>query len=292
MWFDGQRQPDTLYVASVSRGKDSTAMLRAIQIMGWPLDYIISVDIWATQDIPAELPPMVAFKDKWDDMCAKLFGIPVTRICAQKKDGSGKLSYEDAFYRKVTIKNSKNTERIMRNNGFPIQISPWCQKLKVNYVKSERDAIYFSNKLHETNGKLSVVNYLGIASDEHKRIVKHINKPDEVMPLVQIGWNEDLCGLIATYLGMLSPTYNDSFRDGCWFCHNQSIDQMRLLRKNYPDLWNLLLKWDNDSPIAYRADGHTVHDFDKRFELEDNGVIDTNKRFYWKYIDDYIKNER
>ena len=41
MWFDGQRQPDTVYVASISRGKDSTAMLRAIQIMNWPLDMII-----------------------------------------------------------------------------------------------------------------------------------------------------------------------------------------------------------------------------------------------------------
>jgi hypothetical protein len=48
MWFDGIRQPDTLYVASVSRGKDSTAMLRAIQLMGWPLDMICAVDIWAT----------------------------------------------------------------------------------------------------------------------------------------------------------------------------------------------------------------------------------------------------
>lgn len=56
MWFDGVRQPDTVYVASVSRGKDSTAMLRAIQLMGWPLDMIASVDIWATDEIPAGLP--------------------------------------------------------------------------------------------------------------------------------------------------------------------------------------------------------------------------------------------
>lgn len=69
MWFDGARQPNTIYCASVSRGKDSTAMLRAIQLLGWPLDVIVSADIWATDDIPAELPPMVEFKDKWDAKC-------------------------------------------------------------------------------------------------------------------------------------------------------------------------------------------------------------------------------
>lgn len=85
MWFDGQRQPNTLYVASCSRGKDSTAMLRAIQLMGWPLDMIAAVDIWATDTIPAELPPMVAFKDDYDKKCLDWFGIPVTRLCAMKK---------------------------------------------------------------------------------------------------------------------------------------------------------------------------------------------------------------
>ena len=84
MWFDGQRQPDTLYVANTSRGKDSTAMLRAIQLMGWPLDMIVSVDIWFDQDTPAELPPMVKFKDEYDRKVKDWFGVPVTRLCAQK----------------------------------------------------------------------------------------------------------------------------------------------------------------------------------------------------------------
>lgn len=86
MWFDGIRQPNTLYVASVSRGKDSTAMLRAIQLMGWPLDAICSVDIWFDDETPAELPPMVAFKDAWDAKCLEWFGIPVTRLCATKRE--------------------------------------------------------------------------------------------------------------------------------------------------------------------------------------------------------------
>ena len=85
MWFDGQRQPNTVYVANTSRGKDSTAMLRAIQLMGWPLDYIVAIDIWATETIPAELPPMVKFKDEYDKKVLDWFGIPLTRLCATKR---------------------------------------------------------------------------------------------------------------------------------------------------------------------------------------------------------------
>lgn len=86
MLFDGIRQPNTIYAASVSRGKDSTAMLRAIQLMGWPLDVICSVDIWFDETTPAELPPMVAFKDEWDRKCLEWFGVPVTRLCAAKRE--------------------------------------------------------------------------------------------------------------------------------------------------------------------------------------------------------------
>ena len=94
MWFDGQRQPNTLYVANTSRGKDSTAMLRAIQLMGWPLDMICSVDIWFDESTPAELPPMVKFKDEYDRKVFEWFGVPVTRLCATKRSQICKVERE------------------------------------------------------------------------------------------------------------------------------------------------------------------------------------------------------
>ena len=112
MWFDGIRQPNTLYIASVSRGKDSTAMLQAIKLMGWPLDGIVSVDVWFDDDTPAELPPMVAFKDEWDRKCYDQFGIPVTRVCATKEEEPpSNLTYTDIFYRPMQkYLNSQNVQ--------------------------------------------------------------------------------------------------------------------------------------------------------------------------------------
>lgn len=300
MWFDGIRRTDTLYVASVSRGKDSTAMLRAIQLLGFPLDGIISTDVWFDDDTPAELPEMVAFKDEWDRKCLENFGVPVTRVCAtttlDKKhnknsqkpiyDGGYKCTYVDRFNRTVVTK--KHGRHI---DGFPKTIQPWCKLLKdANDKRSGiQENIYRlllqENEFDFKNRKINIVYYIGIAADEPIRIEKHIHKKDKVLPLVQIGWDEDLCGLIAQYMGMLSPTYENSSRDGCWFCHNQGIGQLRNLRKNHPDLWSKLMAIDCDSPVSFRPDGHTVHDFDKRFALEEIGALPTDRTFRWKMLD-------
>lgn len=45
------------HVLSLSYGKDSTACLWAIQELGWPLDRIITADVWATDTIQADHPP-------------------------------------------------------------------------------------------------------------------------------------------------------------------------------------------------------------------------------------------
>lgn len=126
--------------------------------------------------------------------------------------------------------------------------------------------------------------YLGIAADEPKRFGQ-LNEFKRA-PLVEFGIEESLCGLYCTYAGCLSPTYETSCRDGCWFCHNQGVGQLRLLRKQYPKYWALLLKWDIDSPVTFKPDGHTVHDFDRRFQLEDEGFISTDdKVFRWDMLE-------
>ena len=149
--------------------------------------------------------------------------------------------------------------------------------------------ITLSNLPQHEGHKINIVHYIGIAADEPKRIAKHMPKKNKVLPLVQIGWDEDLCGLEAKYMDMLAPTYTDGqLRDGCWFCHNQGVGQLRSLRKNYPDLWALLLKWDADSPVTFRADGHTVQDFDRRFALEDEGLVDPQEHWKWSKMEEEL----
>ena len=96
-------KPD--YIASISYGKDSLAMLEVIKRNGLPLDRIITVDIMATADIPADLPPMLEFKAKADAIIKGKYGITVEHITAPK-------SYEEYFYYTCNGKKSRNVGKI------------------------------------------------------------------------------------------------------------------------------------------------------------------------------------
>ena len=270
------------HVLSLSYGKDSLACLGAIKHLGWELDRIVTVDLWATPTIPACLPEMEEFKAHADEVIWKEYGIRVEHFSTKYAEGiSGdRVSFEECFYRAMTSGAS-----VGRIKGFPMQNGGWCTKLKTNAIK--QIGIDASN----------CVQYLGIAADEPKRIAKHINRPGVALPLVEIGWEEDLCGLWCKFNNLLSPTYSDSCRDGCWFCYNQSVDQLRRLRKKHPDLWALLLKWDKDSPVTFKAPrrnypGKSVHDFDRRFQTEDDGFVKPNETFRWEMLDSELLNFR
>lgn len=250
------------HILSLSYGKDSLACLGAIEQLGLPLDRIIHAEIWATKTIPADLPPMIEFKAKADKIIKERYGITVEHVSAG-------VTYEDVFYC-VLGKKSKCAGRIY---GFPMIKGAWCNsKLKVSAL----------NKIDKNS-----VSYIGIAVDEPKRF--KVLSERKVSPLVKANWTEKMCYDWCVENDLLSPIYHTSARGGCWFCHNQSVEQLRLLRRNYPEYWNLLLKWDRDSPISFKLE-HTVHDYDKRFQLEDEGVIFPNGNcFRWDWLSSDIQ---
>lgn len=120
------------YIARISYGKDSLKMLEVIHSRGLPLDRITTTDVWATDTISANLPPMDAFKAKMDQRIWELYHIEVEHLCARNKDGS-KKTYEQMFYH-VPVRRSQigQVERERRFHpgsilGFPDILHPWCQ---------------------------------------------------------------------------------------------------------------------------------------------------------------------
>lgn len=254
------------HILSLSYGKDSLACLGAIEKLGWPLDRIVHVVVWATDTIPADLPPMVEFKAKADKIIKERWGIEVERVCAMK--GNEKLTYEKVFYRRR--KSSRNGNTIHQMYGWPFQKGPWCNdRLKTGLLDSVSSGC---------------ISYIGIAADEPNRF--HNLTETKKSPLVEAGWDEAYCRKWCEENDLLSPIYTTATRGGCWFCHNQSVNQLRLLRKNYPEYWALMLKWDKDSPVTFKSDGHTVHDFERRFQAEDDRLIfPDDKIFRWAMLD-------
>lgn len=135
------------YVLSISYGKDSLACIGAIKQLGWRLDRIIHAEVWATDTIPADPPPMVEFKAKADKIIKEMTGIEVEHLCAVRN--GEKLTYEKLFYH-VPQRKEKTSERFGGGStgspselphgatadskpehcGFPYTVGSWCKKLK------------------------------------------------------------------------------------------------------------------------------------------------------------------
>ena len=137
------------HILSLSYGKDSFACLGAIEELGWPLDRIVHAEIWATDTIPADLPPMVEFKANADKIIKERWGIEVEHIKSIQ-------TYDEVFYR---VKNNSKVGNNGKIYGFPVNFRPWCTgELKQKSMRMIR-------------GK-GDIHYLGIAVDEPKKIEK------------------------------------------------------------------------------------------------------------------------
>lgn len=165
--------------------------------MGWPLDRIVHAEVWATETISADLPPMVEFKKKADRIIKERWGIEVEHICAMRD--SEILTYEKVFYRRR--ESSRNGNTMHKMYGWPFQKGPWCNdRLKTRVL----DSI--------SSGHVS---YIGIASDEPNRF--HNLSDTKKSPLVEAGWDEAYCRQWCEENDLLSPIYTTVTRGGAGF---------------------------------------------------------------------------
>ena len=219
-------------------------MLEIIHSKGLPLDCIVTVDVWATSTISADLPSVEAFKKYADKEILKRYGMQVLHIKSDR-------SYEEQFYAK--FQTGKRKGEIY---GFPYRQGPWCNnRLKIRAMK------HFQHK----QGNPLV--YIGYAINEksaarQKRINEYLSQNcygKIRYPLCDYGITEEQAFDWCRNQKLLSPSYDITNRGGCWFCHNQKNTELEFLMKQYPQYMELLLKWDQDSPHSFHPDGKTVH---------------------------------
>ena len=168
-------------------------------------------------------------------------------------------TYCQHFYMMFTERAGREVQGL--NYGFPLRHRSWCNSVL------KRGPI---NKWQNAVGKHKAI--VGIAADEPKRITRAITK-GQILPLVDYGITEAEAFDICRRAGFLSPAYNKGReRLGCWFCHNQRINEMRRLRHEYPELWNRLVTMEDDSRWKFKQ-GKTLEQFDRRFAREDMQMV-------------------
>ena len=232
------------YVASLSFGKDSMAMLIKIKELGLPLDEVIYVDIMFDDDTSGETPEMASFITKAEKILKEKFNVEVTHLRG--------VTFKEQFY-----KVKQRGKHIGDNYGFPYTIGAWCNdRLKMQPIKE-----YMRKQTDE------IIQYVGIAYDEPERY-ERLNHETHIAPLYDLKITEKEAMEICRKYDLLSPIYKTSFRGGCWFCPKQRLSQLKWLYQEHNDLWNTLRDMEKDSFNTFRPNT-TLKDLEERFKNEE-----------------------
>ena len=232
------------YVASLSFGKDSMAMLIKIKELGLPLDEVIYVDIMFDDDTSGETPEMASFITKAEKILKEKFNVEVTHLRG--------VTFKEQFY-----KIKQRGKHIGDNYGFPYTIGAWCNdRLKMQPIKE-----------YMRKQKEQIIQYVGIAYDEPERY-ERLNHETHIAPLYDLKITEKEAMEICKKYDLLSPIYKTSFRGGCWFCPKQRLSQLKWLYQEHNDLWNTLRDMEKDSFNTFRPNT-TLKDLEERFKNDD-----------------------
>lgn len=233
------------YIASCSFGKDSLAMILTIIEHGLPLDEVVYCEVMFDDTISGEYPEHADFiYNKAIPILELVYGLKVRVLHSDK-------TYKGEFTR-IKVKGKYKGHLV----GFPVQRGPWCNsELKMRPIRAyNREQ---TEPVHE---------YVGIAADEPERLARLT--PNKSAPLAKYGVTEDMAKEICRNHFLLSPVYKIQTRNGCWFCHNARIYELRNLWKNHPDLWAEMQKLQCITPFSFKA-SYSLFDLEERFKKEE-----------------------
>lgn len=252
-----------VYVASVSFGKDSLAMLLKILEEGWPLDYVVFFDTGA------EFQAIYNNAEKIKPLL-KERGIEFKTLKPN----------EDFFYnmleRKINTRDS--SEKIGR--GWCGGNARWGTSEKMTKI----DSCY--NDL--SRGYETIVSYVGIAADESERIARERNELKiNIYPLIEWnmteadclqycydrGWNwlERIDNATSEREPQFVELYSVLDRVSCWCCRNKNKVELRNMYNMLPNYWARLRDLQDKIEQPFKNYG-SIYELEAEFKAENEAV--------------------
>lgn len=235
------------YVSSCSFGKDSLAQIVVARETGEPLDENLYCEVMFTPEISAELPEHRDFiHEVAIPKLEREYGVKTTIVRSE-------MCFTDLFLR---INGEGKHAGLIR--GFPLPGQCWAQRdLKTRVLDRYRKT-----------WKDDVIQYLGIAIDEPERLARLA--PNQVSLLAKYGITEAMATEICKERGLYSPGYQFTDRNGCFFCPNAKLPELRHIYHNHHDLWEMLLELQDQPNRAYPywQRGRSLFDYDRQFRTE------------------------
>lgn len=221
------------YVANVSFGKDSLAMLLMLIEKGYPLDAV------TFYDTGKEFQAIYNLRDKVKKLL-EVHGIEF-----------------------VELQPAKPFDYMMFEHKTKIGYG-WCGgrcRWGTTYKVAALDKF----------GKGATV-YIGVAADEATRLKKEYGKM-KLFPLADWGMTKQDCldycyskGYCWDENGV--ELYDILDRVSCWCCRNKNLKELKGIYQHLPDYWQKLKDIQARLPQPMKGEGKGVFDLEKRFEAE------------------------
>lgn len=226
------------HIVKFSGGKDSTAMLLLMLERGLPVDEIIFCDTGC------EYPEVYAHIKAVE----KYIGRQITVLHPP---------HPFEYYLADIVK-TKGEHAGERGYGWPRRKAHrWCtgvlkEKVAARYLKNAGDYTL----------------YIGIAADEAGRHYKETAKNIR-HPLFEWGITEKMALEYCQSKGFdFGGLYKKFKRLGCWCCPFQNKKTLRILRRDYPELWQELVRIDAKSPNTFKAE-RSIAQYERIFALQE-----------------------
>lgn len=222
------------HVVMFSGGKDSTAMLLRMLELGRRIDEILFVD--TTKEFPEMYDHILSVE--------RFIGRPITRREIQ-------FDYFFSEHEKTKGKNKGE-----RGYGWPKSNGRWCTALK------RAASAKFLSSL-----KGIPVEYHGIALDEKHRCERNTGRSIRY-PLVRWGWTEKDALQYCYNKGFhWTGLYEKFHRVSCFCCPLKRLEELRVLREEFPALWKEILEMDRRQKYDFK-EGWSLPELDIRFRVE------------------------
>lgn len=215
------------HVVACSGGKDSVATILTALEYNEPLDEVTWVEVMFDKETSGEIPEHREFVyNALKPFCEKN-GIRFTVLHSPK-------TYDDVFHQ--IFKSGKNNGK---KYGFA--------RARGCFVNRECKLKAF--KKYKRQQESNVIFYIGIAADEDKRL-KRLNNKTEISLLAKYGIAEkDALELCKKY-NLLSPVYEISRRNGCWFCPYTKDKELLHFLKNNSNTFDRLIEWEQEENLS------------------------------------------
>lgn len=243
------------YIASVSFGKDSLAMLLKLLSGNYPLDFVVFYNTGM------EFDSIYHIRDKVIQMLGE-HGITYVELCPDEP-----FLYS-ALERKIKYRKKEGYHYGFGWCGGPCR---WGTSNKLAAIRK------FKESLND-----DVTDYVGIAADEPARFNK-AKEEGKILPLVDWNMTEADCLQYCREQGFTweenantqSGTidlYDILDRVSCWCCANKNLKELRNIYKYLPQYWQRLKNMQDkiDRPFKgyYKGSPIGIYELEQRFEKE------------------------